>query len=761
MKHFPPKRDFHSLALRDLLDARDAYHIHLAHLANVVGTAVGRYRIRVEDPDAKEPISTETLLTDDREGVVRRGREPRRLGNSVIKAWSWPCVLVFVSEWLPPEVFANNPDQWVPRFLYLADGRVVPTCVILAEKDEAADPPLGDLEFPSRLVGGGYPLLTVHQGRQRVGSIGCLVTDGDTVYALTNRHAAGEPGREVTTVIDGERCRLGVSDQKQLGKKAFPAVYPGWPGTRCEVNLDVGLVRVDDLSRWTAQVFGVGELGPLVDLNVDTLSLDLIGCDVRAFGGASGELEGQVQGLFYRYRSVGGFDYVADMLIGPRPGGVLRTRAGDSGTVWVWDPKLSLENARKEGEAGRRARRYRPLALQWGGHALLETSARERVRFALATCLSTVCRELDVDVIRDWNIGHDEYWGKVGHYKVGAAACDLIGEADLATLIGANRGAISVDDDGIRKGTLKKIKMNQKKFVPLADVADLVWRASRKKDAANHFADMDEEGTGPFAGKTLISLYDDDKDTLTPATWHAFYESLEKADKDQGALPFRVAQFYAEMVRFVAEGNLVAFVCAAGCVAHYVGDACQPLHISFLHHGTPGVEHEHNVHTVYETNMLDQRAAELVEAVNKNLAGWTVPKNRLYRGADRAARSMMELMIRTMKRLPPQTIIDTYNAVEGRGRVAHMWDELGDATADVMAEGAKALAVLWESAWREGVAQRDSAGDPPFSAGDLGVVSKLKLMGRYNDREFVQALWLREMAAAGIPGLAAPNPVVR
>jgi hypothetical protein len=121
----------------------------------------------------------------------------------------------------------------------------------------------------------------------------------------------------------------------------------------------------------------------------------------------------------------------------------------------------------------------------------------------------------------------------------------------------------------------------------------------------------------------------------------------------------------------------------------------------------------------------------------------------------------MELMIRTMKRLPPQTIIDTYNAVEGRGRVAHMWDELGNATADVMAEGAKALAVLWESAWREGVAQRDSAGDPPFSAGDLGVVSKLKLMGRYNDREFVQALWLREMAAAGIPGLAAPNPVVR
>ena len=47
--------------MRDLLEARDAYHVHLAHLANVIATAIGRYRIRVGDwyeehpPNVRQP----------------------------------------------------------------------------------------------------------------------------------------------------------------------------------------------------------------------------------------------------------------------------------------------------------------------------------------------------------------------------------------------------------------------------------------------------------------------------------------------------------------------------------------------------------------------------------------------------------------------------------------------------------------------------------------------------------------------------------
>lgn len=41
--------DYDSLSLRGLLDARDAYHVHLMNHPHVVATAVGRYRIRSED----------------------------------------------------------------------------------------------------------------------------------------------------------------------------------------------------------------------------------------------------------------------------------------------------------------------------------------------------------------------------------------------------------------------------------------------------------------------------------------------------------------------------------------------------------------------------------------------------------------------------------------------------------------------------------------------------------------------------------------
>src|SRR4051812_6735642 len=58
---FPPRRDFASLSMHDLLDAREAYHVHLSSLQNVVATAIGRYRIQKDDwyathsPDKRRP----------------------------------------------------------------------------------------------------------------------------------------------------------------------------------------------------------------------------------------------------------------------------------------------------------------------------------------------------------------------------------------------------------------------------------------------------------------------------------------------------------------------------------------------------------------------------------------------------------------------------------------------------------------------------------------------------------------------------------
>ena len=718
-RFFPPKRDFSSLSITDLLEARESYHSHLAHLENVIATAIGRYRIRITDPDAEDPAN--------RKGWRDRKQSPQRtLQNTVVKPWSWPCLLVFVEQWLTQEEIAKeDPDQVVPRFLYMPNGRVVPTCVIYTQRQEEGPPPLDNLNFPCELIGGGYPVLTDVQGQLHVGSLGCMVTDGDRVYALTNRHVTGEEGRPVFSLFQAERRQVGKSNRNQIGKKLFKDVYRGWPGERAYANLDAGLIEVEDVKRWTAQVFGVGELDDPVDLNTDTISLDLIGCPVRAFGGASGELAGEIQALFYRYKSIGGFDYVSDLLIGPRGADMpLKTIPGDSGTVWVFDHNMSREKAEAEGMAGKRARRFRPIALQWGGHALLDQNGESKLQFALATCLSTICRELDVDVIPDWNIGHSEYWGKTGHYKIAAKACELVSDAKLKKLLLNNLTNIAFDDAAIQQGELKKIKA--KEFSPLADVPDLIWRTTRKKDEANHFADMDEEGKGVFNGKTLLDLCKD-PDNVSIEVWNRFYDSLNVGFK-RGALPFRVWQIYQDMVRFVKDKKMTEFICAGGILSHYVGDACQPLHVSKFHHGRPGHPGEDDVHSVYETDMLDRFAPDIIAGVNLNLKG--VKAKADVKGGKQAAISVIELMRSTVKKLPPLDVIESFSEQSNTSRIQNMFNDLGKRTTACMAGGSLRLASLWASAWKEG-------GGGNIANTKLGAVDRDDLKALYGNKENV------------------------
>ena len=118
------------------------------------------------------------------------------------------------------------------------------------------------------------------QGEEHVASVGCLVTDGHYVYALTNRHVTGIPGEPVYSVLNGQRVQVGVSSDKQLRRKLFSEVYPEWPGKNVYVDLDIGLVEVHDKTQWTAQIYGLGTMGPLADLSTDNISLRLIGRNV-------------------------------------------------------------------------------------------------------------------------------------------------------------------------------------------------------------------------------------------------------------------------------------------------------------------------------------------------------------------------------------------------------------------------------------------------------------------------------------------------
>ncbi len=79
-KFFPPKRDFRSLAISHLLQAREIYHPHLAHLENVIATAIGLYRIRKKDPDANAPKVLKTLY--ERQGQIPRTSLRRKSVNT-------------------------------------------------------------------------------------------------------------------------------------------------------------------------------------------------------------------------------------------------------------------------------------------------------------------------------------------------------------------------------------------------------------------------------------------------------------------------------------------------------------------------------------------------------------------------------------------------------------------------------------------------------------------------------------------------------
>lgn len=84
-RSFRSEQSYDQLSLRDLLDARDQYHIHLMRQPNVLATAVGLYRIRVKDgwPDEHGP------------GKVH-GTYARTLGNSEVRDYSWHALQVFV-----------------------------------------------------------------------------------------------------------------------------------------------------------------------------------------------------------------------------------------------------------------------------------------------------------------------------------------------------------------------------------------------------------------------------------------------------------------------------------------------------------------------------------------------------------------------------------------------------------------------------------------------------------------------------------------
>jgi hypothetical protein len=327
-----PVFNFNDLSVSDLIEARDLFHVHLMNKKNVVATAVGRYRIRKNEPWPNQ--------RGYKEKVKQKNKPKRTLQNSEVREYSWPAILVFVKEWLEEKDFGKVVElqDLVPRQIYMPDGRIVPICVIEASKDEYIEeyPDPSQIIFPTNYIGGGFPLILQSQGVQRIASIGCVVTDGNKYYALTNKHVVGEPGTIIYTKLKGVLTPIGKSAGKQIGNSKFDTLFEGWKSSNLYINVDVGLIEIEDITKWKTDVFGVGSFDQLADINTYNLSLNLIGSQVCAFGSVSGRMDGEIAALFYRYKSVGGYEYAADFLIGPTgKATTLPTKHGDSGTLWM------------------------------------------------------------------------------------------------------------------------------------------------------------------------------------------------------------------------------------------------------------------------------------------------------------------------------------------------------------------------------------------------------------------------------------------
>ncbi len=713
---------FAHLSLADLTAARVLYHEYLMHHPNVVATAIARYRIR----------SNDSWPNDSHQ---HHGTGVRRLDNSEVRPYSWPCILVLVDPWQDPAKFASHPADLVPKTLFLPDGRAVPVCVVEAPKEITTSVEAKHVVYPVNNIGPGNPVIAQVQGRAYAATIACLVSDGHRIYGLTNRHVTGDPGETVYARLAGNSEPIGVSGDKQLTRMPLTALYPNLEAKDTFVNLDVGLIDLDELTRWTTDVQGIGTVGPMADFSGNSLSLSLIGCHVRGVGAASGDMLGEVHGLFYRYKTGGGFEYVADLFIGPRtlrperdrrtavaPAAEFKTLPADSGALWMLEPVE--DDGHPIG-----ADKYLPLAMQWGRNMLYSADRAPPQSFALATLLSRVCELLEVDPVRAWNVDQPDTWGSIGHFSIAARTQVALSNhfKKLVTLMKNNAEIISHDDAAILKGDFSG--MGSDDFVPMADVPDFFWKPriakqghTRQMEGPNHFADMDQENPD---GKTLLDLTEED-DFIDPDKWNEFYNSVTDTLTGEaitavhrGLLPFRVWQLFDQMVAFARKGEADNFVCAAGVLTHYVGDACQPLHISYLHDGDPNRPVKHTfqrgkkagtseerpkgqgVHSAYEDAMVHDHRKQILDGLEKTPE---VEEAEWVSNGFAAAKATIQLMRNTFRAIPPPKLVQAYIDVGQGGKASSdaLWKAFGTATIKVMQDGAHLLAVLWESAWNQG-----------------------------------------------------------
>jgi hypothetical protein len=238
--------------------------------------------------------------------------------------------------------------------------------------------------------------------------------------------------------------------------------------------------------------------------------------------------------------------------------------------------------------------------------------------------------------------------------------------------------------------------------------------------------------TPPDGSPDLLTLCEDEANII-PDVWIKYANNFppkpgnKTGAEGMGLLPFRVWQLYDEMVNAIkVKKDQVAFLVAAGALAHYVGDACQPLHISYLHHGDPNhpvtkeVTHQTGkhkgetdtvnlsagVHEDYEQTMFrNDTGSEVQDQLTSALKN--ARQGKLVTSGRQAAAATVEMMRSTFNTIQPKDICSAYDdalrsEMAKADMLAMLWKKFGTRTITVMEGGCKLLALLWASAWEQG-----------------------------------------------------------
>src|SRR5262249_47940400 len=212
-------------------------------------------------------------------------------------------------------------------------------------------------------------------------------------------------------------------------REDFRTVYPNFNSTNQHLLIDVGIVQVDDILSWKTEVPGIAPVGPVIDLYDNSFTLKLITMRVVGQSAVSGLIGGEIHGLFYRYKAMGGSEYVSDFLIGPETCGhnlalkakedaekkdpdlnvALNVHHGDSGTVLFSGPRGQPAGERRHGDKVAKTIYY-PFALLWGKEEFFDDGKVVPHPYSLATSLSTVLDRLGLDLVSDINVDQEYIW---------------------------------------------------------------------------------------------------------------------------------------------------------------------------------------------------------------------------------------------------------------------------------------------------------------------------------------------------------------